>query len=89
MIIITELEGNSKTGRNWIADLGFNIKKADWQKFGCSAQETFNEVTIKLLNTLPAENAVKMFNTKLDKCSKDSIPRRKVAEKTVGGGINS
>ena len=30
-IIIMELEGNGKIARNWIADLGFNIKKADWQ----------------------------------------------------------
>ena len=41
-LIILELEENSKIGRNWITDLGFNFKKADWQKFGRSAEENFN-----------------------------------------------
>ena len=82
-IIIMELEGNGKIARNWIADLGFNIKKADWQIFGRSVEKNFDEDTIKLLSTIPAENAVKMFNIKLDKCCRDSIPRRKVAERTV------
>ena len=78
-----ELEGNGKIGRSWIADLGFNIKKADWQIFGRSVEKNFDEDTIKLLSKIPAENAVKMFNIKLGKCCRDAIPRRKVAERTV------
>ena len=54
-MIIMELEGNGKIGRNWIADLGFNIKKADWQIFYGSVEKNFDEDTIKLLSTLPAK----------------------------------
>ena len=36
-----------------------------------------------MLSTLPADKAVKLFNKTLNKCCKNSIPRRKVAERSV------
>ena len=34
-LIILELEGTTKVSRSWKADLGYNTKKADWNRFGC------------------------------------------------------
>ena len=46
-LIITEMEGNNISCRNWIADLGYNTKKADWQKFGRLVEQ--NRLALLLL----------------------------------------
>ena len=82
-LIEIELEANIKIVRNWVTDFGYNINKADWQKFGRSVEQNFDEAAINSLNIIPADRAVNMFNKKLDKCCKVAMPRRKVAERTV------
>ena len=82
-LIILELEVGSKVSRSWKADLGYNTKKADWNKFGSFVERNFDDEVINLLCTLPADKAVSLFNKKLDDCCKNSIPKRRMCEKTV------
>ena len=75
-LIVIELQGESTSIRNWNPDLGYNIKNANWKKFRDQARLDFDVQTIELLSTLPAEKAVKVFNSKLENCCRKAIPKR-------------
>ena len=82
-LVIIEIDGNNNCGRNWKPDHGYNVRKADWMKFGRSVEQNFSDEVLRSLSTLPVDKAVRVFNEKLDKCCKSSIPRRKMTERTV------
>ena len=82
-LIVIELQGESKSNRIWNRTLGYNTKRANWQKFRELAIQKFDENTIGLLSTLPADQAVSVFNKTLESCCEAAIPKRKQANRMV------
>lgn len=82
-LIIVELEKGNSNNHNWKADSGYNIKKADWQKFRDQIDLNFRDDTVEQIGTLPADRAVGLFNKKLEACCQKAIPRRKVSDRAV------
>ena len=76
-LVIIEIDENNNCDRNWKPDHGYNVRKADWLKFGRSVEQNFSDDVLRSLSTLPVEKAVKVFNEKLDKCCKCSITEKK------------
>lgn len=81
-MIITELQRNIKTNKIWNIGLVY-IRNANWQKFREQVEQNFDDETIKLIITLPADKAMRVFNNKLERCCEKAISKRRLANKTV------
>ena len=65
ILIIIKLQGNIKSNRNWNMNIGYNLRKANWQMFKELVGENFDENTTEVIKNMPVEKAVRMFNNRL------------------------
>ena len=74
-LIVIELQGNTKSNRNWNMNIGYNLQKANWQMFKELVKENFDENTTEVIKNMPAKKAVRMFNNRLKSICEKSIPK--------------
>lgn len=82
-LIIFEFGNKVQLRTEWSIQNGYNLRKANWDRFRETTQILFNDDFLNRLKNSSASKSVQLFNKTLRKICDKSIPRRKLANRTV------
>lgn len=82
-MITFKTKGKSVVKNIWSNQEGYNIKKADWDLFKTLTGTHFNERIYENIKNSDTNKATRIFNSVLNKICQESIPKRKLSNRTV------